>query len=198
MDVTVVDLGVGNTASVMFALERLGAKAQLTRDGAAIAEASRLVLPGVGAAAFAMEQIGQANLAGILCRFARPLLGICLGQQLLYQSSEEGDAGGLARISGRVRRLEAAPDRPVPHMGWNRLRRKRDDPLLEGVDDGAFVYFVHGYACPIGNATLASADYGGAFSAVVRAGNVWGCQFHPERSSTAGRRILENFLMLPC
>ncbi|MGH6876256.1 MAG: imidazole glycerol phosphate synthase subunit HisH, partial [Rhizomicrobium sp.] len=160
MYVTVVDLGVGNTASVMFALERLGAKARLTRETAAIAEASRLILPGVGAAAFAMQRIGALELARILRRFERPLLGICLGQQLFYESSDEGDAAGLGLIPGRVRRLETAPERPVPHIGWNRLRRERSDPLLEAVEDGAFVYFVHGYACPLGEATLASADYG--------------------------------------
>jgi glutamine amidotransferase len=198
MDVTIVDLGVGNTASVVFALERLGANARLTSERAAIADAARLILPGVGAAAFAMERIESLGLRGVLRSFARPLLGICLGQQLLYESSEEGEARGLGIIQGRVRRIEPAPDRPVPHMGWNRLRRLRDDPLLDGVADNAFVYFVHGYACPPGEATLASTTYGAPFSAAVRAKNVWGCQFHPERSSAPGGRILANFLALPC
>ncbi len=198
MDVTVADLGVGNTASVVFALERLGAKARLTCERAAIAEASRLILPGVGAASFAMGRIELLGLANIMRTFKRPLLGICLGQQLLYESSEEGDARGLGLLPGRVHRLDAAPHRPVPHMGWNRLRREHNDPLLEDVEDGAFVYFVHAYVCPIGEATLASATYGSTFSAVVRAGNAWGCQFHPERSSSTGRRILANFLAIEC
>lgn len=198
MEATIVDLGVGNIASVMFALERLGAKARLTCERAAISDAERLLLPGVGAASFAMERIEQLGLRDLLGNFARPVLGICLGHQLLYQSSEEGRARGLGIIAGRVRRIEARPDRPVPHMGWNRLHKLRVDPLLEGVTEGAFVYFVHGYACPLGEATLASTEYGESFSAVVRAANVWGCQFHPERSSAAGRQILANFLALPC
>lgn len=198
MEVTIVDLGVGNTASVMFALERLGAKARLISERAAVADAERLLLPGVGAASFAMARIEQLGLREVLATFPRPLLGICLGQQLLYESSEEGDARGLGLIRGRVCRLEPAPDRPVPHMGWNRLHRLRDDPLLDGVADNAFVYFVHGYVCPLAKTTLASTEYGESFSAVVRANNAWGCQFHPERSSTDGRQILANFLALPC
>jgi glutamine amidotransferase len=198
MTAAVVNLGVGNTASLMFALDRLGADAVLTADPAVIAEAERVLLPGVGAAAFAMGRLDALGLAGALRTFTRPLLGVCLGQQLLYQGSEEGDAGGLGLIAGRAFRLAHAPDRPVPHMGWNRLSPVRGDPLLDGVEDGAFVYFVHSYACPLGEATLASAEYGAPFSAMVRSGNAWGCQFHPERSSRAGARILKNFLELPC
>jgi glutamine amidotransferase len=197
-DVAVVQLGVGNTASVMFALERLGARARLTSDAREIEEAERLILPGVGAAAHAMGRIDALGLAQVLEAFERPLLGVCLGQQLLYDRSEEGEADGLGRIEGVVRRLSPAPDRPVPHMGWNQLGIERDDPLLEGVADGAYVYFVHGYACPTGDATLASTAYGERFSSVVRRGSAWGCQFHPERSSRAGARILKNFLGLPC
>jgi glutamine amidotransferase len=198
MAVTVVKLGVGNTASMLFALERLGADARLTDDPTEIAEAERLIVPGVGAAAHAMGRIAVLGLGDVLTRFERPLLGVCLGQQLLYDGSEEGDAKGLGLIPGEVRQMVPAADRPVPHMGWNTLSHERDDPLLEGVDDGAFVYFVHGYACPIGEATLASTDYGGRFSSVVRRGNAWGCQFHPERSSAPGATILRNFMSLPC
>ena len=198
MGCAVVQLGVGNTASMMLALERLGADAVLTSDPRAVSEAERVILPGVGAAAYAMARMAQLGLVETLRAFPRPLLGVCLGQQLLYETSEEGEAHALGRIPGQVRALKPAPDRPVPHMGWNRLRIVRDDPLLEGVADGAFVYFVHSFACPTGPETLAEADYGGAFSAVVGAGNAWGCQFHPERSSAAGARILKNFLDLPC
>ena len=198
MAVTVVKLGVGNTASMMFALERLNAHARLTDDARAIAEAERVILPGVGAAAYAMGRVEALGLTDTLKDFDRPMLGVCLGQQLLYERSEEGDAACLGRIEGEVFRLPAAPHRPSPHMGWNQIRRERDDPLLEGVDDGAFVYFVHGYACPEGEATLASTDYGQRFSSMVRKNRVWGCQFHPERSSAAGARILRNFLALPC
>ena len=196
--VIVVRLGVGNTASMMFALERLGADARLSSDPAEIAEAERLILPGVGAAAHAMGRIEALDLAETLRGFERPLLGVCLGQQLLYETSEEGDARSLGLIPGAVRAMVPSADRPVPHMGWNRLKIERDDPLLDGVEDGAFVYFVHGYACEIGPATLASTDYGAPFSSMVRKANAWGCQFHPERSSETGSRILQNFLRLPC
>jgi len=196
--VIVVRLGVGNTASMMFALERLGADARLSSDPAEIAEAERLILPGAGAAAHAMGRIEALDLAETLRGFERPLLGACLGQQLLYETSEEGDARSLGLIPGAVRAMVPSADRPVPHMGWNRLKIERDDPLLDGVEDGAFVYFVHGYACEIGPATLASTDYGAPFSSMVRKANAWGCQFHPERSSETGSRILQNFLRLPC
>jgi len=198
MGVVVVQLGVGNVASMMFALERAGARPLLTADPHAIAEADRLVLPGVGAAAFAMDRIEALKLTAVLKSFPRPFLGVCLGQQLLYTSSEEGDADCLGFIPGRVERMSAAPDRPVPHMGWNRLRVERDDPLLDGVDDGAYAYFVHSFACPVGEATLATSEYGGRFTAVVRRDNVWGCQFHPERSAQAGAKILANFLSVEC
>jgi glutamine amidotransferase len=198
MTLAVVELGVGNTASMIFALERLGAKPVLTSDVGVIAEAERVILPGVGAAAYAMEQIETLGLTEVLTAFPRPLLGVCLGQQLLFDRSEEGDASLLGRICGEVKRIEAAPDRPVPHMGWNSLKVLRDDPLLDGVADGGFVYFVHSFASPVGSYALAAADYGAPFAAVVRQGQAWGCQFHPERSSQLGARILRNFLDLPC
>ena len=196
-EVTVVSCGAGNVASVQFALERLGATVRLTADPAEIAAAERLILPGVGAAGYAMARLTELGLVGPIRAFARPLLGVCLGQQLLFDSSEEG--GGvplLGLIPGTVRRIEPAPDRPVPHMGWSRLSTVRPDPLLDGLGDEAWAYFVHSYVCPDGEATLARADYGGPVPAVVRAGNRWGCQFHPERSAAAGARILQNFLEL--
>lgn len=198
MTTAVVNLGVGNTASLMFALDRLGDDAVLTADPAVVADAARVMLPGVGAAAYAMGQLEALGLVATLRAFPRPMIGICLGQQLLYEGSEEGDAGGLGRIPGKAFKMTSAPDRPVPHMGWNSLTRERDDPLLDGVRDGDFVYFVHSYACPIGPATLTSTDYGAPFSSMVRFGSVWGCQFHPERSSAIGARILKNFLEMPC
>lgn len=198
MSVAVVKLGVGNTASVMFALERLGARAVLTEDAAQITEAERLILPGVGAAAYAMEMLDAKGLRDAIAQFARPLLGICLGQQLLFESSEEGDAQGLGLLQGRVTHLPASPTSPSPHMGWSKLHRTRPHALLEGVAEDAYVYFVHSYVCPINEATLASADYGQRFAAVVGQGSVFGCQFHPERSGAVGARILRNFLRLPC
>jgi imidazole glycerol-phosphate synthase subunit HisH len=198
MEVAVVRLGVGNTASVAFALERAGARVVLTDEAVVIADAERVVLPGVAAAGHAMARLRTLGLVETLRGFDRPLLGVCLGQQLLYEESEEGDTPTLGRIAGRVRRLPSTPQMPVPHMGWNRLDLRIDDPLLDGVADGSHVYFAHSFTCPIGPATVASTDYGGAFSAVVRRGQAWGCQFHPERSSAVGARVLRNFLALPC
>ena len=198
MEVAVVRLGVGNTASVVFALERAGANVVLTEDAAVIAGVERVVLPGVAAAGHAMDRMRTLGLVDTLRSFERPLLGVCLGQQLLYEDSEEDDALTLGRIEGRVRRLPSTPEMPVPHMGWNRLDKRADDPLLDGVPDGSYVYFAHSFICPTGPATVASTDYGGAFSAVVRRGQAWGCQFHPERSSAAGARVLRNFMALPC
>jgi glutamine amidotransferase len=193
-EVTVVAYGAGNTASVQFALERLGARVRLTDDPAAVSDAARLILPGVGAAAYAMSRLADLGLLPSVRAFPRPLLGVCLGQQLLFEASDEGDAELLGLIPGRVRRLRPGPGLPVPHMGWSRLAIDRDDPLLDGVGADGWAYFVHGYVCPDGPATLARTDYGEAIPAVVRAGNRWGCQFHPERSAATGALILRNFL----
>lgn len=198
MGVAVVKLGVGNTASVMFALERAGADAVLTDDAVRISEAERVILPGVGAAGRAMELMRAKNLTATLKAFPRPLLGICLGQQLLYESSEESGAAALGVLAGRVTRLPASRANPSPHMGWTKLRREREHPLFEGVADWAYAYFVHSYVCPLGAETIASADYGVRFGAAVAQGNFFGCQFHPERSGETGARILQNFLRLPC
>ena len=194
-EVTVLAYGAGNTASVRFALERLGATVRLTDDPVAVAGAERLILPGVGAAAYAMGRLSALGLVDPIRAFPRPLLGVCLGQQLLFETSEEGDPVPLlGLIPGAVRRLEPGPGLTVPHMGWSRLSAVYPDPLLDGVEDGAWAYFVHSFICPDGPATVARADYGGPVPAVVRSGKRWGCQFHPERSAAAGARILRNFL----
>ncbi|CAN5194458.1 imidazole glycerol phosphate synthase subunit HisH [soil metagenome] len=198
MSVAIIGYGAGNTASVQFALERLGCEAVITADPAVVAAADRVILPGVGAAGYAMERLALLGLIEPLRAFQRPLLGVCLGQQLLFERSEEG--GGvnlLGFIPGVVTRFDIDPQLPVPHMGWTRLKTVKPDPLIEGVADGAYAYFVHSFVCPDGEATLARADYGAVVPAVVRKGNRWGCQFHPERSAEAGSRILKNFLELP-
>lgn len=195
--VTVLAYGAGNTASVQFALERLGAAVRLTDNPAEVAEAERLILPGVGAAGYAMERLETLGLVEPIRAFSRPLLGVCLGQQLLFERSQEGGVDLLGLIPGEVRAIEPAPNRTVPHMGWSRLTRTREDPLTEGVADGAWAYFVHGFVCPDGPATVATAEYGGVVPAVVRSANRWGCQFHPERSADVGARILKTFLELP-
>lgn len=198
MTVAIVHLGAGNTASVLFALERLGANAVITSDAAVIADAERLVLPGVGAAGYAMARMAELGLTEVIKGFDRPLIGLCLGQQLLFETSEEnGGATMLGFIPGEVKRLDVRPDLPVPHMGWTRLEGLKDDPILEGVAEGSYAYFVHSFVCPDTDFTIACADYGTEVPAMVRTGNRWGCQFHPERSAEAGARILQNFLRLP-
>ncbi|MBI1366693.1 MAG: imidazole glycerol phosphate synthase subunit HisH [Alphaproteobacteria bacterium] len=195
MRVSVIDIGCANLASVIFALERLGAGADIAREPADIARAERLIFPGVGSAAYAAEQLSKRGLAEPLRGSRAPLLGLCLGMQLLFEASEEGDATGLGLLPGRVARLDAGENAPWPHMGWSRVRKTRaGSRLLEGVEDGAFFYFVHGYAAPPGAATIGVAEYGEAFSAAVEDGRRFGCQFHPERSGAAGARVLSNFL----
>lgn len=198
MTVTIVKLGVGNTASVMFALSRLGRRAVLSDDPDTIAEAERVIVPGVGAARHAMSQIDDLMLRDVLRSFPRPLLGICLGQQLLYERSAEGDAVGLGLFFGTVEKLQASPSAPTPHMGWSKLEEVRDHPLTEGVGSGAYAYFAHSYACPLGPEAIATAEHGVRFPAMIARGNVFGCQFHPERSGVVGERVLANFLGLPC
>ncbi len=197
MTVAVVHLGAGNTASVQFALERLGADVVVTSDAGVIADAEKVVLPGVGAAGYAMERMAALGLVEVIKGFGRPLIGLCLGQQLLFaESDENGGAKMLGFIPGRVTRIPVREDLPVPHMGWSQLRGLKDDPLLEGVREDDYAYFVHSYACPESAATIAEAEYGAPVPAMVRTGNRWGCQFHPERSAKAGARILQNFLEL--
>lgn len=198
MDVAVIKLGVGNTASVMFALERLGANAVLTSDPAQVREAARVILPGVGAGGAAMRFLNRSGMADALRRFTRPLLGICLGQQLLYQRSEEGDAIALGLLPGTVSPLKATRQLPTPHMGWSALRNVQQHPLLDGVRSGDYAYFVHSYACPADVNAIAEGQYGASFAAAVSRDNIFGCQFHPERSGAVGARIMGNFLALPC
>lgn len=193
--ITVVEVGCANTASVLFALERLGVDACLSSSAEEIAVAGKVVLPGVGAAGFAMARIHELGLYDVIRSLKVPLLGVCLGQQLLFDGSEEGDVDCLGLIPGRVTKM-TAPDLIVPHMGWNQLQVLREDALTAGLHDDDYAYFVHSFACPVNDFTLASCNYGEPFAAMVRKDNVWGCQFHPERSSATGARILENFVRL--
>lgn len=192
--VAVIDAGGANLGSVRHALERLGVAPRIAWDADGLAGAERIVLPGVGAAGPAMALLRERGLDAALRAASVPLLGICLGMQLLYESSEEGDVACLGLIPGRVCRLQPAPGARIPHMGWNTLRRVADSDLLEGVRDGDSVYFVHGFAAPAGEDALMSTRHGAEFPAIVRRGNRVGMQFHPERSSTVGARLLRNFL----
>ena len=195
-DAVIIDSGGANLASLQYAFARLGATARVSCEAHDIATASRVVLPGVGSAPDAMERLRRAGLVQLLPTLTRPVLGICLGMQLLFERSEEGSAQCLGILPGSVTRLSAVPERPVPHMGWNRLGAARSDPLLEDIAPNAHFYFVHSYAVPACELTVAPVEYGGALSAVVRRDNFWGVQFHPERSAGNGARLLGNFLSL--
>jgi len=185
-----------NLASLQFALERLGADVPLTEDPARIRAASHVILPGVGAAAPGMERLRTAGLVSLIPTLTQPVLGICLGMQLLFASSEEDDTPCLGVIDAKVRRFAGSPELPVPQMGWNELTPVGESPLLDGVPAGTYAYFVHSYAAPTGDYTRAVTTYGVPFSAVVEQGNFYGTQFHPERSSRGGAAILANFLKI--
>jgi glutamine amidotransferase len=195
-DVLIIDSGGANLASLAFALERLGARSEVSADPDVVSSAPRLLLPGVGAAADAMARLRAAGLIDVIRALRQPLLGICLGMQLLYERSEEGAAPCLGLLEGEVRRIPPAAGRPVPHMGWNTCRLRRPDPLLAGLGDGEYFYFLHSYAAPATDRSTATVDYGAPLCAVVASGNFHGVQFHPERSGRAGARVLRNFLEL--
>lgn len=185
-----------NLASLTFAFARLGIDAPISEDPDRVRRASHVVLPGVGAARDAMTRLANAGFAELVPTLTQPVLGICLGMQVLFAASEEEETPCLGVIAERVRRLPHRPDLPIPQMGWNDLQATADSPLLDGIPAGGYAYFVHSYAAPLGPYTRATADYGGAFSAVVEQDNFFGTQFHPERSAVVGARILSNFLKL--
>ena len=191
MKLAIVDLAYGNIGSIQLAFERFGVRPELTADPEEIRNADRVLLPGVGAAGYAMQRIDELGLREVLTSLEQPALGICLGMQLLFERSEEADTTCLGIIPGTVRALVPEPDRPVPHMGWSKLSVR--DPGV-GLKSGDYVYFANGYAADPGEATVASADYGREIPAVVRRGNWLGAQFHPERSSQAGAEFLKAFL----
>jgi imidazole glycerol-phosphate synthase subunit HisH len=192
----IIDSGGANIASVGYAMKRLGAQVRVSSDQRTIRRAGRVLLPGVGAAAHSMSRLKSLALIEVLTSLTQPVLGICLGMQLLFKRSEEGSADCLGVIPGTVRHLEPQPQRPVPHMGWNTLEALKQDPLLEDLAAGDYAYFVHSYAAPVTEDTLATTTYGGRVAAIVRRGNFWGTQFHPERSGAIGAQILRNFLRL--
>ncbi len=192
-EVAIIDSGGANIASLVFALRRLGREATLTRDPEFIRSADRVILPGVGAAADAMARLAEHHLDRLIPTLRQPVLGICLGMQLLFEESDEGPARCLGVIPGKARRFAAGAG-PVPHMGWNQVRCRAGSPLLAGIDDGEYFYFVHSYALPPGPGTIGTTEYGGPFTSVAMQANFHGTQFHPERSGTAGSRVLRNFL----
>jgi glutamine amidotransferase len=197
--IAVVDYGIGNLGSVAKAFRHLGAPVTLSGDPEALRSAPALVLPGDGAFGAAMDELERRQLLPVLheaVRDGRPLLGICIGMQLLFEESEEhGRHRGLGLLKGRVRRLDPGPGLPVPHMGWNSLEKKRPHWLLDGIEDGAYVYFVHSYVCHAEpESVLATSDYGDEIAAVVGRERVVGVQFHPEKSQRVGLKLLGNFV----
>lgn len=204
-DVVIIENGGANIASLQFALERLNVAASLTAEPQRIRTASHVILPGVGAAADAMQRLRERQLHILLPELRQPVLGICLGMQLLFEASDEGSGGGdggdggvqcLGIIPGRARKFAAAGGRPVPHMGWNTLQVHRPSALLRDFAPDSYAYFVHSYALDINDATIASSSYGISFSACVEWRNFYGAQFHPERSAAVGSVLLQNFLAL--
>jgi glutamine amidotransferase len=193
--IAIVNSGGANLASVIFAIERLKKPYVFTDDPDVITKASHVILPGVGAAAMAMKTLKDSELIECLRKLTQPVMGICLGMQLLFEHSEEGDVDLLKLLPARVIKF-AESDLPVPHIGWNRLEVIKSNPLLEGLDSNPFVYFVHSYYAPVGDYTAALTNYSTPFTSVVSHDNIFGCQFHPERSGKPGARILKNFTEL--
>jgi glutamine amidotransferase len=195
--VAIIASGGANIASLQFALERLHVESELSADPERIRGASHVILPGVGAAADAMARLRASGLDRVIPTLEQPVLGICLGMQLLFEASAEGDSECLKIIPGKAERLLGEPGRPVPHMGWNTLQIGAQSPLLQGIaPSGAYAYFVHSFAVDLSAATVATCSYGRVFSACVRRDNFHGVQFHPERSAGTGAQILRNFVAM--
>jgi imidazole glycerol-phosphate synthase subunit HisH len=193
-DVVLVDAGGSNIGSLRYAFQRMGIQAQLSADARRISAATHVILPGVGAAAPGMQRLRDAGLADTIRGLTQPVLGVCLGMQLLFEDSEEGPTRTLGLIPGTVALLPGSPGITVPHMGWNTILTGKTVGLLDGIAPDARFYFVHSYAGPVNAFTLASCDHGRPFAAMVQRGNFSGVQFHPERSGPAGARLLQNFV----
>jgi len=193
VSIVVVDSGGANISSVLHALRRQGVDPVFSADADTIRAAGRVILPGVGAAGRAMDVLRTHGLVEVIRSLVQPVLGICLGMQLLFTFSAEDNADLLGIIPARLDRLAPGEGLRVPHMGWNKLAKVRADPLCDSLI-GHWFYFVHSYAAPLGEWTLASSNHGAAFSALVRKDNFYGAQFHPERSASAGARLLRDFL----
>ena len=192
--VAIIDSGGANIASLLFAFERLGKNAKLTTDASTIRGADRVLLPGVGAARDAMQRLADAGLIDVIRDLEQPVLGICLGMQLLFEGSEEENVECLGIVPGYAAELTVSPDFPVPNMGWCATRSAQDDEVFTGIADDSFFYYLHSYALPVADNTIATAEHSRSFAAAVRFKNFVATQFHPERSSAAGARLLRNFL----
>jgi|TARA_X000000950_G_C13811270_1_gene617743 glutamine amidotransferase len=189
----IIDYGAGNTKSLQFALERLGVNSLLTSDADQINSADKVIFPGQGAAGSAMQKLKHFGLDQLISKLQQPVLGICLGMQLFCEHTEEGDVQGLGIVKGTVKRFST--EVKVPQMGWNSIHNLKGE-LFEGITDGAYMYLVHSYFVPNSTETVANANYDGSYSVALQKDNFYGVQFHPEKSSKAGSRLLQNFLAL--
>ena len=193
-EVAIIDSGGANIASLLFAFERLRTTAVLTSDADVIRKAQRVLLPGVGAAKDAMQRLTQSGLVDVIRQLEQPVLGICLGMQLLCDGSEEEDVECLGILPGTARKLAATADYPVPNMGWCSTVITSPHPVLDGIVDKSYFYYLHSYALPVSGITLATATHTDEFSAIIGNRNFVAAQFHPERSAAAGARLLRNFV----
>ena len=193
--IAIVDYKMGNLRSVENALRRLGAGFTVTADADEIRSADRVLLPGVGNASQAMENLRKAGLVDVIRSLRQPVLGICVGMQVMCRHSEEGDVDCLNIFDARVKRFVPAPDVKVPHMGWNRINNL-DSKLFKGLERGSYVYFVHSFYPELCPDTIATSKHGVMFSAALKYENFYGTQFHPEKSGDVGERIIANFLKL--
>jgi len=199
MDVAIIKYNAGNIRSVLFALERLGIEGKVTDDVEEIKNASHVIFPGVGAANSAMPYLIERGLDEVIRSLKQPFLGICLGMQLMCRHSEENDTPCLNLFDIAVKKFPAnaagQPSIKIPHMGWNRLDEVKS-PLLQGLPESAFCYFVHSYYAAMSTDTIATTTYGLPFSSALHRDNFYGVQFHPEKSAAVGEQILKNFLAL--
>lgn len=196
MRVAIVKYNAGNAASVSFALRRLGITASITDDADVLFNAHKVIFPGVGEASSAMRYLRERKLDGAISSLRQPVLGICLGMQLMCGFSEENETECLGLFPYRVRRFESSRGLKLPHTGWNRIMPSRGSRLFAGIDGKPHMYFVHGYYVDARKGATAECNYGGTFAAAIEHDNFYAVQFHPERSASAGERVLRNFLEL--
>lgn len=191
MNIVIIDYGAGNIQSIKFAIERLGYTAILSNNANEIRNADKVIFPGVGEASSAMSKLKETGLDQIIPTLKQPVLGICLGMQLMCKYSEEGDTVGLSIFDVNVLRFSESVK--VPQIQWNTIRDLKS-PLFNGIDEESFIYMVHSYYAPVTNETIATCTYGGDYGAAFAKANFYGTQFHPEKSSSVGEQILKNFI----
>ena len=195
MEVVLIKYNAGNIQSVLYALERIGVSATVTDDQEQIRAADRVLFPGVGEARSAMESLQEKNLDRLIKELKQPVLGICVGMQLLCEHSEERDTPGLGIFDTRVKRFPEMPAVKVPQIGWNTIHHLQS-PLFAGLPENSYIYYVHSYYAALSSQTIAQSDYGLTYSAALQKDNFYGVQFHAEKSATTGERIIKNFIEL--